>query len=143
MNVSQNFQYFPLLMWGHIRCMHARPHRRKDQLPLRSLRMPWKSFRRWSFAKEPTHFEHIRRKVNPTAIGRIPPSFFRRPISLVSKKKKGLKPTGTLPSKTKFSTLVSFCSNSLPMGSLLSRHGLCTTGAKVGLVLPKTQRGRS
>ena len=37
-NVSQNFQYFPLLMWGHIRCMHARPHRRKDQLPLRSLR---------------------------------------------------------------------------------------------------------
>ena len=23
---------------GHIRCMHARPHRRKDQLPLRSLR---------------------------------------------------------------------------------------------------------
>ena len=37
-NVSQNFQYFPLLMWGHIRCMHARPHRRRDQLPLRSLR---------------------------------------------------------------------------------------------------------
>ena len=23
---------------GHMRCMHARPHRRKDQLPLRSLR---------------------------------------------------------------------------------------------------------
>ena len=23
---------------GHIRCMHARPHRRKDQLPLRPLR---------------------------------------------------------------------------------------------------------
>ena len=23
---------------GHIRCMHARPHRRKDQLPQRSLR---------------------------------------------------------------------------------------------------------
>ena len=35
---ATNFQYFPLLMWGHIRCMHARPHRRKDQLPLRSLR---------------------------------------------------------------------------------------------------------
>ena len=35
---ATNFQYFPVLMWGHIRCMHARPHRRKDQLPLRSLR---------------------------------------------------------------------------------------------------------
>ena len=35
---ATNFQYFPLLMWGHIRCMHTRPHRRKDQLPLRSLR---------------------------------------------------------------------------------------------------------
>ena len=23
---------------GHMRCMHGRPHRRKDQLPLRSLR---------------------------------------------------------------------------------------------------------
>ena len=23
---------------GHMRCMHARPHRRKDQLPLRSIR---------------------------------------------------------------------------------------------------------
>ena len=23
---------------GHMRCMHARPHRREDQLPLRSLR---------------------------------------------------------------------------------------------------------
>ena len=35
--MSQNVQYFLLLMWGYIRCMHARPHRRKDQLPLRSL----------------------------------------------------------------------------------------------------------
>ena len=26
-------------MWGHIRCMHTRPHRCKDQLPLRSLRV--------------------------------------------------------------------------------------------------------
>ena len=26
----------PHLIWGHIRCMHARPRRRKDQLPLRS-----------------------------------------------------------------------------------------------------------
>ena len=26
------------LIWGHIRCMHIRPHRRKDQLQLRSLR---------------------------------------------------------------------------------------------------------
>ena len=29
---------FDLLTATHIRCMHARPHRRKDQLPLRSLR---------------------------------------------------------------------------------------------------------
>ena len=28
---------FPHLTWDHKRCMHARPHRRKDQLPLRSL----------------------------------------------------------------------------------------------------------
>ena len=28
----------PHLIWGHIRCMQARPHRRKDQLPLRLLR---------------------------------------------------------------------------------------------------------
>ena len=34
-------------MWGHIPCMHARPHRRKDQLPLRSLR-DLRSF--WVFA---------------------------------------------------------------------------------------------
>ena len=26
------------MICGHIRCMHARPHRRKDQLPLRLLR---------------------------------------------------------------------------------------------------------
>ena len=25
-------------MWGHKWCMHSRPHRHKDQLPLRSLR---------------------------------------------------------------------------------------------------------
>ena len=35
---GNKFSVLPLLMWGHIRCMHARPHRRKDQLPLRSLR---------------------------------------------------------------------------------------------------------
>ena len=29
---------FPHLIWGHILCMHAHPHRRKDQLPLRLLR---------------------------------------------------------------------------------------------------------
>ena len=29
---------FPHLLCRHIRCMHARPHRRKDQLLLRSLR---------------------------------------------------------------------------------------------------------
>ena len=29
---------FSLYNVGHMRCMHARPHRRKDQLPLRSLR---------------------------------------------------------------------------------------------------------
>ena len=29
---------FPHLIWGHILCMHAHPHRRKDQFPLRSLR---------------------------------------------------------------------------------------------------------
>ena len=26
---------FPHLIWGQILCMHAQPHRRKDQLPLR------------------------------------------------------------------------------------------------------------
>ena len=44
--------------------------------------------------------------------------FFRRPISLAPKKK-GLKPTGIFPSKTIFSTPVSFWRNSLPMGPLL------------------------
>ena len=79
--------------------------------------VPWKSIRRWSVAKELTHFEHIRRSVFPTTIGRTPPSFFRRPISLAPKKK-GLNPTGILPSKTKISTLVSFWRNSLPIGPL-------------------------
>ena len=78
----------------------------------------WKSVRRWSVAKELTHFEHIGRSLFPTAIGRTPPSFFRRPISLAPKKK-GLNPTGILPSKTIFSTLVSFWRNSLPKGPLL------------------------
>ena len=74
--------------------------------------------------------------------------FFRRPISLAPKKK-GLKPTGTLPSKTIFGTLVSFWRNSFPTDPLLfaiqlgHNWGLCTTGAQVGLVLPKTQKGRS
>ena len=26
------------MKWGHIGCMHARPHRRKDQIPQRSHR---------------------------------------------------------------------------------------------------------
>ena len=60
----------------------------------------------------------IRRSVFPTATGRTPPSFFRRPISFAPKKK-GLNPTGILPSKTIFSTLVSFWRNSLTMGPLL------------------------
>ena len=79
--------------------------------------VPWISIRRWSVAKELTHFEHIRLSVFPTAIGQTPPSFFRRPISLAPKK--GLNHTGTLPSKAIFSTLVSFWRNSLPMGPLL------------------------
>ena len=29
---------FPHVIWGHILCIQAHPHRRKDQLPLRSLR---------------------------------------------------------------------------------------------------------
>ena len=29
---------FPHPIWGKILCMHAHPHRRKDQLPLRSFR---------------------------------------------------------------------------------------------------------
>ena len=80
--------------------------------------VPWKSIRLWSVAKELTHFEQSRRRVFPTAIGRIPQSFFRRPISLAPKKK-GLKPTGTLPFKTIFSTLVSFWRNALPTDPLL------------------------
>ena len=39
---NNNSEYFILTYHipnrGNIRCMHARPHRRKDQLPLRSLR---------------------------------------------------------------------------------------------------------
>ena len=80
--------------------------------------VPLKSIRRWSVAKELTHFEQIRLSVFPTAIGRTPPSFFRRPICLAPKKK-GLNPKGILPSTTIFSTLVSFWRNSLPMGPLL------------------------
>ena len=81
--------------------------------------VPWKSIRCWSsVTKELTHFVHIRRSVFPTAIGRTPPSFFRRSISLAPKKK-GLNHTGILPSKTIFSTLVSFWRNSLPTGPLL------------------------
>ena len=34
----QMAETFSLYNVGHMRCMHARPHRRKDQLPLRSLR---------------------------------------------------------------------------------------------------------
>ena len=49
--------------------------------------VPWKSIRRWSVAKELTHFEHTRRSVFPTKIGRTAPSFFRRPISVAPKKK--------------------------------------------------------
>ena len=79
--------------------------------------VPWKSIRRRSVSKELNYFEHIRRRVFPTAIGRIPPSFFRRPISLAPKKK-DLKSTGTLPSKTMFNTLVSFWRNSFPTDTL-------------------------
>ena len=69
-------------------------------------------------SRRSSHFEHIRHSVFPTAIGRTPLSFFRRPISLAPMKK-GLNPPGILPSKTIFSTLVSFWRNSLPMGPLL------------------------
>ena len=36
-SVENRLNTSPSLIWGHIRCMHARPHRRKDQLPLRLL----------------------------------------------------------------------------------------------------------
>ena len=36
--VQNLFITFPLLIWGHKRCMHALPHRRKYQRPLQSLR---------------------------------------------------------------------------------------------------------
>ena len=35
---KNNSGTFPQLIWGHTLCMQAHPHRRKDQLPLRSLR---------------------------------------------------------------------------------------------------------
>ena len=42
LNSNNNSEYLILTYHipnvGNIRCMHARPHRRKDQLPLRSLR---------------------------------------------------------------------------------------------------------
>ena len=104
--------------------------------------VPWKSVRRWSVAKELTHFEHIGRSLFPTAIGRTPPSFFRRPISLAPKKK-GLNPTGILPSKTIFSTLVSFWRNSFPKGPLLFAMRSLYNWAQVGSVLPTTQKGTS
>ena len=44
--------------------------------------------------------------------------FFRTPIRLAPKKK-CLEPTGTLPSKTMFNTLLSFWRNSLPTDPLL------------------------
>ena len=49
--------------------------------------VPWKSIRRWSVAKELTHFEHIRRRVFPTAIGRILPSFFPKTDKFSTKEK--------------------------------------------------------
>ena len=36
--INYTQQSFPHLIGGHIRCMHARSHCRKDLLPLRSLR---------------------------------------------------------------------------------------------------------
>ena len=50
--------------------------------------VPWKSIRRWTVAKELTHFEHIPRSVFPTAIGRTPLSFFRRPITFITDRKR-------------------------------------------------------
>ena len=37
-------------MWGHLQCMHARLHRRKDQLPLRLL--PAKSLLLFDLAQQ-------------------------------------------------------------------------------------------
>ena len=101
--------------------------------------------RRWSVVKELTYFEHIRRRVFPIAIGRLPPSFYRRPISLAPKKK-GLKPfakQGLCPLRRFSVRLLASGGTRCLWARCPSPKGLRTTGSQVGLVLPKTQRGRS
>ena len=65
---------------------------------------------------EDIHLATRRRNVCPTAIGRIPLSFFRRGMRLAPKKK-GLTDCGTSPRSTKLAKLVSDRSNTRPPSS--------------------------